>query len=195
MTSIEQTSALLTTFGSKKLFSSFTAALAVISAPTSVGWYALFSEVIGDTPMKDLLLPILVAFATLALYWIVYALDLFTGIKAARKEGEAVGNPNWFKSNKGWSSIIKMFIITIMVTWLAFFSILAAIGKFPYLPTGFLLMSAGIGILGTMMDLHSIGENQKRLTGKKSEIFTWLEKLNEVIKEGIIVRTQNFFKK
>lgn len=195
MTSIHNASVAFTSFGSKKLFSSYTATCALISAPPSIGLTALLSDLVADTPVKDLVLPILVAFVTLTLYWLIYAVDLFFGIKASRKQGKEAGDPDWFKSGKGWSSLIKIFIITVSVTWLAVFSILSAIGNFPILPTGFMLMSGTVGIIGTIMDIHSIGENQKRLTGKKHAIFTWFEKLGTAVQEGIILKISNFFSK
>ena len=50
-----------------------------------------------------------------------------------------------------------------------------------------MLSSATIAIMATLLDIYSIGENQKRLTGKKARIFEWLENVRKLI-NNVVVR-------
>src|SRR5690606_5636108 len=137
------------------------------------------------TPVKALVLPLMVVAVSLSLYLVVFLLDFISGVKASRHE--AVDKNNYFSSSKGWSSIWKIATVSILVTWSGFFSMLAALGSLPYLPGFFMLSSGTIATMATLLDIYSIGENQQRLTGKKARIFEWLENVRKLI-NNVIVR-------
>ena len=124
----------------KKLFSTENISFLVLAAPGSMSLQGLLNLLIEDTPIKALLLPIVVAAVSLSLYFVVFWLDFISGVKASRHE--AVDKENYFSSAKGWSSMWKIATVTVLVTWSSFFSILAAIGELSYLPGFFMLASA-----------------------------------------------------
>ena len=175
----------------KKLFSLENASYLLLAAPGSISLGGLLHLLIEDTPIKSLLLPLVVAAVGLSLYFVVFWLDFISGVKASRHETR--DKENYFSSAKGWSSMWKIATVTVLVTWSSFFSMLAAIGNLPYLPGFFMLSSGTIAIMATLLDIYSIGENQQRLTGKKAKIFEWLENIRKAINEGIIKKIGNLF--
>lgn len=176
----------------KKIFTFHDGTLLLLAAPGSLSLAGLLDALIAETPVKDLILPLLVAAICLSLYFITFLLDFASGIKAARHE--AIDKKNYFTSAKGWSSIWKISIVSILVLWASFFSVLSAIAQLPFLPTFFMITSGTVAIMATLLDIYSIGENQKRLTGKKAKIFDWLENITTVINEGVTQRLKNYFK-
>ena len=174
----------------KKIFSAENASLLVMAAPGSISLNALLDALVANTPIKALVLPLLVAAISLSLYVVVFLLDFVSGVKASRHE--ALDKANYFSSAKGWSSIWKIATVSILVTWSCFFSMLAAIGNLPYLPGFFMLSSATIAIMATLLDIYSIGENQKRLTGKKARIFEWLENVRKLIIDVVVRKFDKF---
>ena len=177
---------------SRKLFSGENVSYLLLAAPGSMSLQGLLNLLIEDTPIKSLLLPLVVSAVSLSLYFVVFWLDFLSGVKASRHE--AVDKENYFSSAKGWSSMWKIATVTILVTWSSFFSMLAAIGNLPYLPGFFMLASGTIAIMATLLDIYSIGENQQRLTGKKARIFEWLENIRKAINEGVIRKLGSLFK-
>lgn len=171
MTPLDQAPAAL--LFAKKIFTFQSGALIVMAAPGSVTLTGLFSAIIADTPLKDLVLPLVVGGVCLAFYFIVFLIDFFSGVKASKVEAE--NEKGYFQSGKAWSSIYKIFVVFLIVIWASFFSVLSAIAAIPGLPTFFMMASATVAIMATLFDCHSIGENQKRITGKKARIFEWLE--------------------
>ena len=163
----------------------------VLAIPGSFSLRELLNTVIADTPAKALVLPLMLAVACLLLYFLVFILDFLSGIKASRFE--AADKNDFFRSSKGWSSIWKLSAVFLLVTWSSFFSMLAAIGNMNYLSGFFMLSAGGITIMATLLDIYSIGENQKRLSGKKSRIFTWLDEITSLINQGILARLKGFF--
>ena len=177
----------------KKIFSVRNAGYLLVAAPGSMSLQKLMDILIADTPLKMLVLPLIVAAVSLSLYFVVFWMDFLSGIKASRHE--AVDKTNYFSSSKGWSSMWKIATVSVLVTWSSFFSMLAALGKMQFLASFFMLSAGTIAIMATLLDVYSIGENQKRLTGKKARIFEWFESLMNVIHHGVLGRLERFLKK
>ena len=173
----------------KKIFSVHNVSLLIMAAPGSVSLTALLDALLQDTPIKALVLPLIVAAVCLVMYFSVFLLDFASGLKASRYE--SADKENYFSSAKGWSSIWKIATVSILVTWSSFFSMLAALGSLPYLPDFFMLASGTIAIMATLLDIYSIGENQQRLTGKKAKIFEWLENIRKVINEVVVRKVKS----
>ena len=171
-----------------KIFSTRNASLLIMSAPGSISLTAVLEALIADTPVKAIILPLMVVAVSLSLYFVVFLLDFISGVKASRHE--AVDKNNYFSSSKGWSSIWKIATVSILVTWSGFFSMLAALGSLPYLPGFFMLSSGTIAIMATLLDIYSIGENQQRLTGKKAKSFEWLENIRKLIHDLIVKKME-----
>lgn len=181
----------LFTFG-RKIFSLENLLFLLLATPGSLTVASLLNALIADTPMKDLILPLLVAAVSLSMYFVVFILDFISGVKASRHEAE--DKSDYFRSAKGWSSIWKISTVSILVIWSSFFSMLSALSGIGYLPNFFMLASGSIAIMATLLDIYSIGENQQRLTGKKARFFEWLEQLRETINQELLGRLRRMGK-
>ena len=176
----------------RKLFSPENFFYWFVAAPGSFSLTRMLDALVEETPIKALFLPLVVTFVSLSLYFIIFGLDFFSGIKASRHE--AADKKHYFSSAKGWSSMWKLATVSVLVTWSSFFSMLAAIGNFTWLSSFFMISSGSIAIMASLLDIYSIGENQKRLTGRKSRIFEWLEDLMKGFNEGVLGRLKRFFR-
>ena len=175
----------------RKIFNPGNLSYLLLAAPGSVSLNRLLDVLLEETPIKALLLPLLVTAASLSLYFIIFLLDFLSGVKASRHEA---GGGDYFSSAKGWSSMWKLATVSVLVTWSSFFSMLAAIGGMEYLSTFFLFSAGTIAIMASLLDVYSIGENQKRLTGKKARIFVWFENVRRLFNNLIIRRFENLNK-
>ena len=139
----------------KKLFSTENISFLVLAAPGSMSLQGLLNLLIEDTPIKALLLPIVVAAVSLSLYFVVFWLDFISGVKASLHE--AVDKENYFSSAKGWSSMWKLATVSVLVTWSSFFAMLAAIANFTWLSSFFMLSAGTIAIMASLLVIYSIG--------------------------------------
>ncbi len=126
---------------------------------------------------------------------IINIIDIHTGIKADTARKEKVGDKFVFKSGKGWRAFEKILIFTLIVWfiysleldvvrlkfWTGFSSILIAI-KFIML------------IYVVLIELQSIGENEVDRFGEKSKPFIMLDKIVEIVNEGILTKVKSLIK-
>lgn len=94
-------------------------------------------------------------------------------------------SPITSKSAKGWNSIWKISVVFILVIASTGFSMLAGLAGVAYLPNFFLFAAGIVSGMAILLDIYSIGENQRRITGEKSHIFDWLDQITKVLNEGI----------
>ena len=186
---IHQTTTIISFF--RKLFSLENLSYFFLAAPGSISLTRILDALLEETPIKTLMLPLMVTFVSLSLYFIIFSLDFISGVKASRFEAQ--DKQNFFSSAKGWSSMWKLATVSVLVTWSSFFAMLAAIGNFTWLSTFFMISSGTIAIMASLLDIYSIGENQKRLTGRKAKIFEWFESMMNLINEGVMGRLRKFF--
>ena len=175
----------------KKIFSYQDGALFIMAFPGAVGLPGLLDILIKDTPLKSLILPLVVAGVGLSFYLVIFILDFISGVKASKHE--AMDKENYFQSRKGWNSVFKITTVATLVIWSGFFSMVAALTNISYLPNLFMIISAAVSIMASLLDIYSIGENQKRLTGKKARFFEWMESMTSLISEGFTSRLRKFF--
>ena len=173
----------------RKIFSPEQLSYLLLAVPGSFSLTRLLDVLLEETPIKALVLPLLVTAVSLSLYFIIFLLDFVSGVKASRHE--ALDKSNYFSSAKGWSSMWKIATVSVLVTWSSFFSMLAAIGGMETLSSFFLFSGGTIAIMASLLDVYSIGENQKRLTGKKARIFQWLESVRKQINKLIVQKFEN----
>lgn len=190
MTTVTETNMMLSFI--RRAFGFQDGALFVLAFPGAAGLPGLLELLLEETSLKALVLPLLVAGVGLSLYFVVFVLDFISGVRASRFE--ASGKPDYFKSKKGWNSIWKISVVAVLVIWSNLFSMVASLAGLPYFPNFFMFISAAVAIMATLLDIHSIGENQMRLSGRKSRFFVWLEQVTMVIREGFTARLKRFFK-
>lgn len=130
-----------------------------------------------------------------AVPFLLNIIDIHTGIKASTKLKKDKGEKFVFESGKGWRAFEKIIIFTLIIWWLwslekeairlDFYSSVTL----PVLVTiKFILM-----IYVSLIELQSIGENEETRFGKKSKLFVLLDKIIEVVNDGIINRIKKVF--
>lgn len=122
-------------------------------------------------------------------------IDIHTGIKADTARKQKIGESFVFKSGKAWRAFEKILIFTLIIWfiyslemdvvrlkfWDGFSTILISI-KFIML------------IYVVLIELQSIGENEVDRFGFKSKPFIMLDKIIEIVNEGILTKVKSIIK-
>lgn len=174
-----------------KIFNAHNGALLIMSAPPSIGIAELIDALLADTPLNVIIFPALVAIITIFCYGLMFTFDFLFGLYASYKSA-GKGN-EYFESSKGYSSIFKMFAVVSLIFMLSMLSIVFALAHWDWISKGCITFAAAIGLMGTLFDFASIGENQKKITGKQHPIFTWIRSITELIEEEFTLRIKSFF--
>ena len=128
-----------------------------------------------------------ISFTLWMIAMIINIIDIFTGIKADTKIQKDLGKNFVFKSGKGWRAFEKVFIFT-MIIWfireleteslrLDYFKTITS----TLLATKFILL-----VYVVLIEIQSIGENQQIRFGNKSKLFRLLDKIIEIVNDGIL---------
>ena len=175
----------------KKAALAHNSAFLVLSAPGSITVTAIFDALLDGIPLKEIFLPALVGASVIFIYFPIFCIDFCFGLYAAKK----IAGPGkeYFESSKGWSSIFKMFSIIFVISGLSLLSVITAIAKFPYFPTGLIIAAGVVGIMAAAFDFASVGENYKKINGKQARIFIWMNKMTNIIDEELTSRLKGFF--
>ena len=124
-----------------------------------------------------------------ALALVINIIDIHTGIKADTKIQNDKGLPFVFKSGRGWRAIEKVFVFT-MIIWfiwglekeairLQYSSIFSS----TLVAIKFILL-----IYVVLIEIQSIGENEMVRFGKKGKLFLLLDKIIEIVNQGLVKR-------
>lgn len=175
----------------KKLFTYNTGALVVVATPGGITLAGVVNKVMEDTNLKDIVLPIAVAGICLIFYFVWFSIDFLTGLKAAKVQ--AKGERGWFKSGKAWSSLIKATSIVMLISMMAIFSSLSALAGISFMSTVFLCITGIFGLMASMFDMISIGENQELISGKKAKIYSFIESCARAVEEGFTGKIKSWF--
>ena len=164
---------------------------ALISLASSFGISALLKEVFSHAEKKEIVLPILVACLGIMIFFLFFIIDLVSGLVASKFESK--GQKDWVKSDKLYKSIGKIGGVLLLIVLLLVLNLCALmIGKgWVYESTLYIMIF--INFLTSAFEYHSIGENIKRRSGRKPDIFTFFDKLTDVVEKGIINRVSKLF--
>jgi hypothetical protein len=166
--------------------------LVLLGAAIGTPLAEIIKEFTDAMPIKDLLMPFLIAALSFMIYLMAYVLDFWSGIQAAKFE--AAGQPGYIKSEKLWSSIYKLVAIIIILMGLSFFALVFALLEVNLIYKFFLYSIATVGIMAFLFDMHSVGENYKRRFRAKPRLFEWLDDMTATVNETIIAKIKSFFK-
>lgn len=189
MTNLNQAVTILN-FG-KKFFTTEGFVLAIISAPGSITMTAILKELMQGVALRDIILPLLLAFTLILVYNIVFGLDLWSGLRASKMESK--GKP-YFESGKGYSSMFKYFVVLAIIFMLTVFAILSSLANIPYAPNILLITLGILGMMASFFEIKSIGENIERMNKKRYPIFDFIEYITMTLREGIGHKIRSFFK-
>lgn len=174
-----------------KIFNAHNGALLIMSAPPSIGIAELVDALLIDTPLKVIIFPFLIGIISIFCYGVMFFIDFLFGLYASKI---AAGKGNeYFESSRGYSSIFKMLAVVSLIFMLSIFSFVFALANWDWTSKACITFAAAIGIMGTLFDFASIGENQKKITGKQHQIFIWVRSLTDLIEEEFALRIKNFF--
>ena len=123
---------------------------------------------------------------------VINLVDIYTGIKASSKKKKDIGEIFIFQSGKAWRGFEKIFVFT-MIIWfiwelekelirLEYVGHLSSI----LLATKFIML-----IYVVLIEVQSIGENEFVRFGKKAKMFLLLDKIIEILDNGILKKIQS----
>ena len=119
--------------------------------------------------------------------FIINLLDIKTGIAADKVRKEKEGKKFSFESNRGWRAIEKIVLFTIIISFLHHSHLECIKNKFPELVGQSLLSIKFIAFFYVIiLEIKSIGENDETRFGKKGNGFIFLDKVIEVLSDGIL---------
>lgn len=113
-------------------------------------------------------------------------IDIYTGIKADTKKQKDEGKNFIFKSGRGWRAFEKVFIFTMIIKFI--FELETECIRLGYsgaLTSTLLAIKFILLVYVVLIEIQSIGENEETRFGQKSKLFRLLDKLIEVVNEGL----------
>lgn len=158
--------------------------LFLLSIPLSFSFVGIINRIVRDIDVFDLILPILSISACIGVYFLFFITDFFWGLIAAKQESK--NNPDWVQSDKLYSSLGKIGgVLLIDILFLVLLLFLVVLG-FVNTSIAFLILAVMLNVLAMLYELHSIGENIKRKTGKKPKYLKFFEKITSLLEEKIM---------
>jgi len=158
--------------------------LSLLSLPLSIGFFEFNSRIFEKVSFNEIAIPILSTVICIFLYFIFFIADLGWGLLASKKEEK--DNPDWITSEKLYGSLGKIGGVLLINTLMLFIIIFLLIINFKNVSLGFLIISTMLNILAILYELHSIGENIKRTTGKKPSYLEFFDKITTLLETKII---------
>lgn len=163
--------------------------LGLLSMPLSIGFLGAIKKLIKNVDEFDLVLPIITIGGCVFLYFLFFIADFVWGLIAAKHQSKK--NPDWVESDKLYSSLGKIGgVLLIDVLLIAIILFLVIIG-FVKISVAFLIITVMLNVLAIMYEIHSIGENIKRRTGKKPAYLSFFDKITSVLENRIITKIEN----
>lgn len=155
----------------------------------------VFLSIFSEDIIKGLILNCLIFIAGMGLYTIVFAFDFITGMRASRREHliSAGTTKGYVRSDKLWSSVWKFFAVIVITTILTSFSSILVLIDQNTLHQGGMLLTLFFFIMVISFDLHSVGENQERLFGKKPQFYVMLDGFFQKMGDLVMLRIKKLF--
>lgn len=127
--------------------------------------------------------------------FLINLIDIHTGIKADTVRKQRKGEKFTFESNKGWRALEKIVVFTIIISFAHNSAAELIRLKFPFLVSNiFLYLKVIFFFYVIILEIQSIGENEEVRFGKKSKGFLLLDKIIEVVNEGILTNIKRLLK-
>ena len=118
---------------------------------------------------------------------IINVIDIYTGIKADTKVQKDLGKDFVFKSGKGWRAFEKVFVFTMIIWFLRTLELESIrLSYFNIITSTLLTIKFILLVYVVLIEIQSIGENQLIRYGNKSKPFVLLDKLIEIVNDGIV---------
>lgn len=163
-------------------------ALILFAIPTSIVSTGLLSILMKDVEIKNIAIPTMAIIIGFIFYILFFLLDLRSGLLASKhefmlevKSSKRKKDDSWVLSSKLYRSMWKLLGVAMLHALFLFMTILPVFLGFNNTSIGILIISMFISILSSSYEFHSIGENIKRRTGYKPEIYTFIDKITSIL--------------
>lgn len=134
---------------------------------------------------------------SLGLWFVIFfinMIDIRTGIKADTKRKNDEGLKFEFESKRGWRAIEKIVVFTVTVyTIYQFEKEVIRLELWESLSFGLMCVKLGAFAYVALVEMQSIGENDKVRFGKKGQIFIMIDNVIHVVNEGILTKLKSLF--
>ena len=161
--------------GSGLILSSFLSFFITISTSE------LFTAVLKNTEVKNLVLPIFVEVGGFTLYFLFNIADFGAGIWFAISNAEKTKTNGFFEKDKLYKTLWKMLGVLLLTILIMFISILSEIIGASYSYKFFVFALALVLTLACLYEFRSIGKNIEKRTGSKPDIFFFMDKILNAI--------------
>lgn len=161
--------------GSGLILSSFLSLFITISTSE------LFTAVLKNTEVKNLVLPIFVEVGGFTLYFLFNIADFGAGIWFAISNAEKTKTNGFFEKDKLYKTLWKMLGVLLLTILIMFISILSEIIGASYSYKFFVFALALVLTLACLYEFRSIGKNIEKRTGSKPDIFFFMDKILNAI--------------
>lgn len=151
--------------------------------------------IFNEDVIRDLILTMFVFTAGMGMYLIVFIFDFITGLKASKKEHFISSGlvKGYVRSDKLWSSVWKFFAVIVISAILTVFSAALVFIDQNTLHQAGMLITLFFYFMVISFDIHSIGENQERMFGKKPAFYDKMDWFFTKVGDLLMLRITKFF--
>jgi hypothetical protein len=152
-------------------------------------------KIFNEDVVKGLILTIFIFIGGLGMYVAVFTFDFITGLKASKKEHfiSAGTVKGYVRSDKLWSSVWKLLAVIVISSILSIFSCALVLLDQSTLHQGGMLLTLFFFFMVISFDVHSIGENQERMFGKKPKFYSRMDWFFKMIGNLLMLRIKRIF--
>ena len=141
----------------------------------------LFTAVLKNTEVKNLVLPIFVEVGGFTLYFLFNIADFGAGLWFAISNAQKTKTNGFFEKDKLYKTLWKMLGVLLLTILIMFISILSEIIGASYSYKFFVFALALVLTLACLYEFRSIGKNIEKRTGSKPDIFFFMDKILNAI--------------
>lgn len=163
--------------GSGLILSSFLSFFITISTSE------LFTAVLKNTEVKNLVLPIFVEVGGFTLYFLFNIADFGAGLWFAISNAQTTKTNGFFEKEKLYKTLWKMLGVLLLTILIMFIAILSEIIGASYSYKFFVFALALVLTLACLYEFRSIGKNIEKRTGSKPDIFFFMDKVLNAIQK------------
>ena len=141
----------------------------------------LFTAVLKNTEVKNLVLPIFVEVGGFTLYFLFNIADFGAGLWFAISNAQKTKTNGFFEKDKLYKTLWKMLGVLLLTILIMFIAILSEIIGASYAYKFFIFALTLVLTLACLYEFRSIGKNIEKRTGSKPEIFGFMDKVLNAI--------------
>lgn len=164
---------------------------ALMTIPFAIGIPDVLKSIFQNTEHREFYVIAFVFLICFLLFTFVFIIDFITGINASKKEALLSKKDNYISSGRLWSSFWKLAVFFVIS-----FPLFSFISIFYLLEMNFiyyLLLSIAVifMMLATFVEIFSIGENLKRIYGKKPDYFVYFDMMSKALERLFTKKLNN----